>query len=417
MDVQTHTPEATSAPTGWRTTFSSLANRDFRFLWIGMLALAAGVEMEMVAVGYLVYDLTDSPLLLGVVEAGFGLPTLAFALFGGLIADRLDKKYVIQISQSLEAVVALVVGILIITDNINWTYLLLMALVEGSLFSFMMPARQAIVPRLVEPHQLTNAMAINSAAFSAMTLMSPMFAGQMYRFVGPGAVFLAITSMKVVSVLMTTKIRRVPPTREEVESNSAVEDIKDGLVYVFRTRIVLVLLVFGLASVLLSWPFHTLIPVFVVDIYGRGPEAMGWMLTALGFGALVGSLYIASKGRWHRGLILILGGIITSLALFLVAAIPFYYAAIAIMILVGLGEGAWWALSMALTMEHTEDRFRGRVSSISMLTFGLMPLGVLPAGVAAEYLGGQVTVAILASLLLTVCLIFLITQKLIREMQ
>ena len=141
------------------------------------------------------------------------------------------------------------------------------------------------------------------------------------------------------------------------------------------------------------------------------------MLSILGAGSLVGSLTIASIGQWHRGLLLVVGAVITAMGLFLVAAIPIYYAAVGIMILIGLGEGIWWTLIMALTMEHSEDRYRGRVSSILTMSFGLMPLGVLPAGVAAQYLGGQVTVAILAALLTTTSLVFFATQKQLRSLQ
>jgi len=312
--------------------------------------------------------------------------------------------------------VALVIAILILTDQISWTHLAVMALIEGSLFSFLMPARQAIIPQLVDEDQFTNAMAINAAAFSTMTLLAPAVAGGLYALVGPGGVFLAIMSLKTTAVIVTARVTRVPPDRTQ-EHRSVVRDIKDGLVYVRRTRILLTLLGFSLLMIVLSWPFHTLIPVFVVDVYHLGPGAMGLMLSVLGAGSLVGSLTIASMGRWHRGQLLVLGAVVSSMALFLVAAIPIYYAAVAIMILIGLGEGIWWTLTMGLTMEHSEDQYRGRVSSILMMTFGLMPLGVLPAGVAAEYLGAQVAVAIMAALLTTTSLVFFVTQRQIRSIQ
>ena len=403
-------------PVGWRAPFASLAYKDFRFLWFGMLALAAGVEMELVAIGYLVYDLTGSALRLGIVEAAFAVPTLLFALFGGVLADRMDKRVIIQVSQSLEVIVGFAVAVMILTGTITWTYLLIMALIEGSLFSFMMPARQAIIPQLVDRAQLTSAMAINAAAFSATTLLSPAVAGGLYALVGPGGVFLAIMSLKAVAVLITARVRRILPDRTG-ERRPVARDIKDGLAYVRRTNVVLVLLVFTLVVLLMSWPFHTLIPVFVVDVYHLGPGAMGLMLTAVGAGSLMGSLGIASVGGRWRGQLLIAGALVTAAGLFLVAAIPVYYAAVAIMVLLGLGEGTWWTVVMALTMERSEDRYRGRVSAIMMMTFGMMPLGVLPAGASAEYLGPRMTVAILAGLLTAASLVFLVTQKQVRSLQ
>ena len=239
-----------------------------------MVVLSAGFSMEMVAVGYLVYDLTNSALLLGVVEMGFAIPTLALGLLGGVVADRFDRKYVIQACQATEVAVALGIAALILTDRIHWTHLAAMAMIEGSLFSFMMPARQAIIPQLVDRAQLTSAMAINAAAFSATTLLSPAVAGGLYALVGPGGVFLAIMSLKAVAVLITARVPRIPPDRTG-EPRPVARDIKDGLAYVRRTNVVLVLLVFTLVVLLTSWPFHTLIPVFVVDVYHLGPRRHG----------------------------------------------------------------------------------------------------------------------------------------------
>ena len=400
----------------WLYAFSSLSNRDFRNLWFGMVFLSAGFSMELLAVGYLVYDLTSSAFLLGVVEMGFAVPTLALSLLGGVVADRFDRKYVIQAGQAAECAVSLAVAALILTDRIHWAHLAAMAMIEGSLFSFMMPARQAIIPQLVQRAQLTGAMAINAAAFSATTLLSPAAAGGLYALVGPGGVFLAIASLKAAAVLITARVRRAPPGRTG-EPNPVFRDIKDGLAYVRRTYVVLALLVFTLVALLMSWPFHTLVAVFVKDVYNLGPAAMGLLLTAIGAGSLVGSLCVASIGARRRGQLLIAGAAATAAGLFLVAAIPVYYAAVAIMVLLGLGEGVWWAVVMALTMEHSEDRYRGRVSSIMMMTFGLMPLGVLPAGAAAQFIGPRITVAILAGLLAAAVLFFTATQKQVRSLQ
>ncbi|MCH8205857.1 MAG: MFS transporter [Chloroflexi bacterium] len=400
----------------WKATFSSLANRDFRYLWFGMMAMMGGVQMEMVAIGYLVYDITGSALLLGLVEAGFAIPTLVLALFGGALADRIDRKRVIQVGQGVAALVGVSLAVVILTGNIRWEHLMIAALIEGAMFAFLMPARQSIIPQLVEPEQFTNAMGINSAAFSSMTLVAPAVAGGLYALLGPGAVYVVITSLYVVSVVLTTQVRRVESVPVEGR-RSVVADIKEGLGYVLGNRMIMTILAIGFFGSLLSWPFRMLLPIFVVDVYHLGPDAMGLMISVLGAGSLVGSLTIASLGRWRRGLLLILGTFVSALGLALVAAIPVYYAAVGIMVLLGLGEASRWTLSMTLIMERAEDRYRGRVSSVFMMNFGLMPLSVLPAGIAAEYLGGQVTIGIMAGLLAIVATAFLITQKRVRQLQ
>ena len=399
----------------WKATFSSLVNRDFRYLWLGMMAMMGAVQMEMVAIGYLVYDITNSPLLLGVVEAGFAIPTLALALFGGALADRLDRKRVIQAGQATAVLVGVFLAVTILTDTVTWVHLMVAALIEGALFAFLMPARQSIIPQLVEREQFTNAMALNSAAFSSMTLTAPAVAGVLYALVGPGGVYLVIMSLYVVALMLTTQVRRVEPAPIE-ESRSVLGDIKEGLAYILRTRIIVTILLIGMVATLLSFPFRILLPIFVVDVYHLGPDAMGLMISVMGAGSLAGSLSIASLGRWHRGLLLMLGALASALGLALVAAIPIYYAAVGIMVLLGLGEASRWTLSLTLIMERAEDRYRGRVSSIYMMNFGLMPLSVLPAGIAAEYLGGRATIGIMAAILAVAATALLITQRRIREL-
>ena len=193
-------------------------------------------------------------------------------------------------------------------------------------------------------------------------------------------------------------------------------DIKSGLSYVRASPLVLTLLVMGLATSLLAMPFRFLMPVFVVDVYGRGPEAFGLLTSLMGLGSLAGALFIASLGKWRRGQLLIIGSFLSGVALLLVAAVPVYYAAAAIMVLLGLGDAGRRTLNQALVMEEVEDRYRGRVMSVFMMNFGLMPLGVLPTAIIVQLLGGRTAILILALLLLTVTCIILVTQKRLREM-
>ena len=397
-------------------TFSSLANRDFRYLWLGMLTMMGGVQMEMLAIGYLVYDLTGSPFRLGLVETGFAIPTLALAPFGGALADRIDRRRVIQLCQVIQLCASGLIAAAIFTDIVTWQHLFFMALIEGSLFAFMMPARQAIIPKLVRREEFTNAMAINSAAFSSMTLAAPAAAGFLYAWLGPGGVYVVITCLHVLAVSFTTMVRPVPYEPSESGKGAMVSDIIEGLRYLMQSRLILILLAIGMLATLLSWPFRALLPVFVVDIYNRESDAMGLLISLMGLGSLIGALVIAQLGKWKRGLLLILGSFVSAIGLGMIAAIPVYYAAAGIMIIMGLGEATRWTISMTLIMENVDDRYRGRVSSVFMMNFGLMPLAVLPAGYAIEYFGGQATIGFLAGLLAVIATIVLLTQKQVRNL-
>ena len=375
----------------------------------------SSMQMEMVAMGYLVYDLTGSPFLLGFVEACYAMPMLALALFGGAIDDRVERKRLIQGGQAAAAVVAIFIAAFIFTDAITWMHLVGAALVEGTLFAFMMPARQAIVPQLVGREKLTNAKALNSAAMGGMTLIAPSIAGGLYAWIGPDGVFAVIAGFSTAAFVVTGMIKRTsregPATR-----GSMVSDIKAGLRYVRGSSLVLTLLATSFVTALLSWPFRALMPVFVVDVYGRGPESMGLLMSVLGLGSLIGALFIASLGARKRGLLLVVGIFITGTGLLLVALIPVYFAAAAIMVLLGLGDSGRRTINQTLIMETTEDQFRGRVASVSMMNFGLMPLGVLPAGIAAGIIGGQATIGILAVTLLIFGVIVALTQKRLRSL-
>ena len=177
----------------------------------------------------------------------------------------------------------------------------------------------------------------------------------------------------------------------------------------------MVLLVTAMATTLLAMPFRFLMPVFVVDVYNRGPDDMGLLLTMMGVGTLIGSLFIAAIGQWKRGLLLLVGGAISGASLLSLALFPYYVLAVGVMLLLGLGDAGRRALNQALVMEVAEDAYRGRVWSVFMMNFGLTPLGVLPAGLASEYLGGQFAIGILASLLLFTVFLLLVTQKQLRE--
>ena len=403
-------------PAAWRQTFSSLANRDYRNLWLGMLLMMGAMQMLMLAQSYLIYDLTGSPSLLGLINSSFAIPLLILGLFAGATADRLEGKQIILIGQSGATLSSLAIAVIIATGTVTWVHLLVGSMVLGACMSFLMPARQAIIPQIVGEENLTNAMALNAAGMSATTLLAPALAGALYAAWGPAFTFFVISALFFVSVLLTGLLPKLKVAAGRAKSSMA-GDIGAGLSYVRRSPLVLVLMVTGLATALFAMPFRMLMPIFVVEIYDRGPDAMGLMVSGLGLGSLAGALFIAAAGAWKRGLMLIAGIFVTGIGLILVALVPFYAVALGLMVLMGLGDGARMTLNQALIIEVADPPFRGRVMSIFMMNFALMPLAVLPAGVAAEFLGAQIVIAVLAALLLASGMVILFTQQRLREIR
>jgi len=399
------------------TTFSSLGNPHFLLLWLGMLFLMAATQMQMLSRSYLVYDLTGSGTILGYVSLGIAVPLLLIPLFGGALADRLNRKMIIQGGQIVAAVLGLTVGLLINLEIISWQYLFVSAMIQGGLFAFMMPARQSIIPQLVGKENLANAMALNAAGMSAMTMGAPALAGWLYANMGPWNVYYVIAGLASMSVILTSFI---PNMQRDIEQRTDIaimfRDIGDGIRYISSQRILLVLLLVGLVTTMLAMPFRFIMPVFVVDIYKMGPQAMGLLVGMMGVGALVGALYVAAVGRKNRGKLLILSSFLSAIGLLLVAIVPIYSFGLVVMLLLGLGDTGRMTINQSLLMEIADEKYRGRVMSIYMLNFGLMPLGVYPAGILSDVLGGQIVVGAMGLMLLVIAVVILFTQHHLRRL-
>ena len=401
---------------GWARTFSSLRNRGFRHLWIGTMFMWCAGSFQSVVQGYLAYDLTGSAGVLGVISLGYGLPLLGLALFGGAVADRVERKRLIQLFQAAEAVIALALAVSVMTDTITWYHILVASVIHGALFAFMLPARQAIIPRLVDRSQITNAMALNNAGMGATGLAAPAIAGFLYASLGAETVFLAMFGLQLVAAIL---IGLVPATGGGAarRKSALLIDVRDGLLHIRDNRMVLVLLFMALASTLLAMPLRLLLPVFVVEIYQREADAMGLLVAIAGAGSLGGALFLARLGDWRRGPHLIAASFLIGIALLLMSAFPHYLAAVAAMLLFGLGSALNRTLIDSLAMDSVEDRFRGRVMSVLMMSIGLVPLGVLPLGLVADFWGARSALAIMAGLTLAAASLVAVTQKRLREAQ
>ena len=406
-------PRSQALSAGFRRTFESLGNFNFALLWISMLFLMAGTQMQMLAQGYLAYEITGSGTILGVISLGIAVPLLTVPLFGGALADKIDRKLLIQGAQLVAALLALVLGVMIHAGIISWQHLLISSMVQGALFSFMMPARQAIIPQLVGQNRLSNAMALNAAGMSAMTMGAPAVAGFMYDWAGPWNLYYFIAALSFISVVLTGLIK---PTGDPIpkKQTAVMRDIWDGITYIARQRILVVLLVVGLITTILAMPFRFILPVFVVDIYRQEADSMGLLTAIMGFGAMAGAMYVAAIGRKNRGMLLIISSMLSGAGLLLVAAIPIYSAAAFIMIILGMGDAGRMSLNQALLIELSDNEYRGRVMSIFMLNFGFMPLGTFPAGLMIDYLGGQAVIGMMGLALVIVTVVIFVTQRQLR---
>ncbi len=391
-------PPSEEAPfrtkTGWRTTFSSLENRGYRWYWLSSVASYAAMQMQIVVRGWLVYDLTDSALALGLVSFAVGVPLLLLSPYGGAIADRVDKRRLIIISQVLTAVATLVVAVLIAIDAIALWHLVVASVVSGIILAFNLPSRQAIIPELVGQGQIMNAVALGSGAMNLNRVVAPALGGVLAGALGIGAVYYIIVACYVVAAAL---LFLVPPLRTQVRDPhpTVFGAIGEGLRYVRRSPVLLQLLLMAMIPIAFGMPYQMLLPVFAADVLDVGPSGLGYLMGAAGIGALAGSLYVASLSDLRRkGLLLLIAAVMFGVFLVLFSMSTLFYLSLFLLLGVGMASSSYMAANNTLLLIHAEDRVRGRVMSLYMMTIGLYPMAVLPAAAIAESVGAPVAVAV-----------------------
>ena len=401
-------------------TITPLYFRGYLYLWIGMLVVGIATMMQMTARGYLAYELTNSASKLTYVNVAFAFPMLSLSLFGGALSDRLDKQKIIQIGQFAAASLGFLISALIFSNSINWLHLLTVSFVQGGIWAFMVPSRHSFIAELIPGKNLNAAIALNSAGFNVSNLIAPAVAGLVYGLAGPGVVYSIIGGLALMGVFFTfiikpeMRISNDIPDSKKSEKKQILAEIKIGLIYIYNEKLLFSLLIASLIFSLLAEPFRFMLPIFVKDIYLKGPEAMGLLTTLMGLGSVIASIIIAGIDSNKRGLIWIIGGFLTGGCLLILSISDSYTISLIVMIFMGVSDSIRRTLSMSIMMEKTRPDLRGRVMSIYMLNWGLIPLGALPAGIVADIIGAQSTIGILSILLLISSALVLITQKELR---
>ena len=380
-------------------TFESLGSGQYRLLWFSLLMMMAAMNIQMLARSFLIWELTRSEIMVGLVGAGFAPPILLFSLFGGTIADRVDKKRLIQLGQFGTGALGLAIALSIVAGTIAPWQLIGASVVQGTLFAFLMPARQAIIPQLVEKDQLSNAVALNASGMALMTLAAPAFAGLIYSAGGPETAYFTIAGLNAGAVLLTSLLK---PSSNVVtrQSEKMWKDVKEGISYARSNRTVLMLLLVALSTTVLAMPLRMLLPIQIDEVFNRDVKSLGILLAMIGLGALLGSLFIAGlKETQHRGLVLLAATVMSGLAILAAGLNSSYYIALGIMVLVGIGDSGRRSLNASLMMENADPEQRGRVMGLYMMNFGLIPLGTVPMAALGALIGIQYAFAAAGALL------------------
>lgn len=381
------------------TTFRSLAHRDFRLYYLGQVVSLHGTWMQNVAQAWLVYRLTQSSFMLGLVAFCSLIPVLAFSLFGGVLADRRDRRRLLITAHALGMLQAVVLATLTLGGWVQPWHVVVLALVLGLVHAFEMPARHSFLAELVPRTDLPNAVALNSSAFNVARFLGPSLAGLLVAQVGEGPVF-AVNALSFAAILGALLLMRRPAVTRERSRGGALSYIRTALGHAAgQPHIRAGLLLVGTMSVVAA-STTVLMPVFAKEVFGGGSESLGYLLGAMGLGSLLGALHLARREH-SGGMDRTAGaaGVVAGVALLGVSGLDRLSWALPVLLVAGFCHTTLVASTNALIQLLVPDELRGRIMSLFSTVFiGLMPFGSLGAGAAAEHIGPRLTLAAFALL-------------------
>ena len=394
----------------------ALANHNFRLFWGGNFLSNIGTWMQNVAQGWLVLVLTNSAFWLGVVGFAGSIPFLFFSLFGGVIADRVDKRRLLLVTQTVMMVLAFLLAALAWFKMITIWELTILAFLNGVAMSMNAPSYQALVPRLVKREDLTNAIALNSAQFNMSRIVGPSLGGYAMALFGVAGNFF-LNGVSFLAVLWALLRIRYPAERLS-RHESMWASLRGGFAYLHNERQMLVLIWMTAVVSFLGIPYLTFIPYFARDQLHVGASGLGWLMACSGFGALLGAITVAARGVIrHRGRVLTFCGLG-----FFLAIIGFSYSHVFVLSqILAFCEGYSGILMIScfnVSIQHlSSDEMRGRIMSIYTTSFlGLPPLGALLAGELSRYIKTGAALSLMAATAAVIFLCFFAFSRPLREL-
>jgi MFS family permease len=394
--------------------FSSLSNRNFRYLWLGQFTTATAMHADMVARGILVWELTESSTAVGGVLGVRAIPMLIFGIFGGVAADRFDRKKLLMVIQSWSLAMHVIMATLILTDAIQLWHVYVLAIGLGSSMALNQPVRTSIVPNLVSKNQLINALSLNSIAMNSSRLVGPAIIAFVIHLTNTGAAYVWSAIAYVVVLWLTTRIN-MPEIVGRRSTVGPVTQLMEGFRYIAAHRMILALVLLGLAPLSIGFAHQTLLPQ-LVDELGYDTSMIGYIVSVGAIGGLTGGLMIASHTSIRsKGMFMLASTISYALAMFGFAGaawLDMVFLAFPLMMLVGVSQTAFRAMNTTILMETTPDHMRGRVVATTLLDTGLMPVAALGAGIIADERGvGAGYMALGAGCLAVITLVLVIYPR------
>lgn len=385
---------------------NSLQYADYRWLIMANFASFMAIGMQQLTRAWLILRLTnDSPLALTFVTMAFALPMTVVSLLGGVLADRVPKRNLMIISQAVSCFTVLILATLDYTGLIRYWHLIVIGIINGSVVAASMPSRQSIISDIVPEEELMSAIALSNSATNSTRLFGPSLAGFLIVFIGTSGVFYLIAVIQLITLFFTWLLK-TGKTATGKSNKSVTDDIVEGFRYAKNNQVILGLVLLSLVPAIFGFPYVTLLPAWAREALDAQSLGMGGLEGFMGFGSIIGTLLLASiRQIRNRGVFLIINGFAWGLALFLFSRCGSYSTAYPGIFIVGFMSSIFMALNNTLMQIKSSDQMRGRMVSLSMMTFGIMPLSAVPFGALAERIGTPDSLMI-AGLLLCVFIVF-----------
>ncbi len=377
--------------------FSSLRYRAYLWLWLALSGYSISESIEWMGRNWLLWQMTGSPLLLGLMNLARSVPRLIFGLVGGVMADRVDKRQLLLYCQVTMVVLKLAMALLIWAGRVEVWHVFALAVLTGLTMSVIAPTRESITPYLVPREELVGAVSLNRVAQFLLFLLTPVAAGPASLVIGIGGIYFVAAVVNAVVVYFSWKLPRLPPEKSRA-ATSWWGDLTGGLHYVASHGTMLRLMILSLVPMVFAFPYQTLLPVFADNVFHIGVSGYGFLLGAAGLGAVVGMGALGLLGNYKKqGTVVLVS--ITAFGVLLLAFAASGWLPLSLVLMVGVGTAGFVYRTVTVTLMYglTPPEMYGRVMSILMLDFALMSFGSTLAGALANSYGAPTALAIMAS--------------------
>ena len=395
----------------------ALSYRDFRWLWIGSFVSFMAMNMQMITRSWLILRVTDdSPLALTLVTLTFALPMTVVAPFAGALADRFSRKKLIVFSQIGSGVFTLILGTLDLIGIVTFWHIMVIGIFNGSLMSINMPSRQAIISDIVPDSKLMNAISLSNSSMNLTRVAGPALAGFLILLLDTAGVFFVISIIYVFAAV-TIGMVHYAPTRSAKTGKNVGGDVADGIRYSFANPALRGLFIMSFIPVLFGFSYMVLVPAWAREALAIESDGLGILLMLMGIGATIGTLLLSIMGNIpKRGAVMLCASLAWGLALAIFAQVTSFSMAIPFLIFIGLTSSMYMSLNMTMVQLKADPEMRGRAMSITMMTFGMMPLSAVPFGTLAEKIGTADSLTISGILLALFTIGFAMSNKTFRKM-